>query len=565
MTAIAFFGNWAIRSAVLIGCGELLVRATRVKDPAVRLAVCQTMLVASLAIPLLTAIGARHALPMSPLPSGIAIPAGLSASGPIARPAPSAPASPPFDWALAAGAGYLAVSLFLLLRLATGAALSLRVSGASRPTGRRWNDAEVRESDRVAAPVTMGILTPKIVLPGDWRQWSEPTLNAVLAHEGSHIRRFDPLLQFISAIHRALLWVNPLSWYLHRRIVRLSETVSDDAALAGAPSRTFYAELLLNFMRRNAGGEPAAGIAMARYGPPDERIHRILDGVTISRGVGRWAMAAIVAVAAPVEYAVVAAHALAPPQAVAQTVTHRNQVLAQAAAQTPAPAPVRPERSAASGVAALGNVTASYTIVVKPRVEGQLLSISAHEGEQVHAGQLLATLDAKTYEIAAAQADAQLAADEAQLRTAPNRLEMAAQIASDQAKAESAHLLVKYAQITAPADGMIGLQQVDPGNFIHPDQPMFVITQLQPIAVRFSVPEDYVTPAQSQLRKGLAPRVEAWNRDNTKRLAAGRLTAIDNQIDTQTGTIQMKAEFENQDGALFPNQFVNVRLFLDGR
>jgi len=100
---------------------------------------------------------------------------------------------------------------------------------------------------------------------------------------------------------------------------------------------------------------------------------------------------------------------------------------------------------------------------------------------------------------------------------------------------------------------------------VHPDQPMFVITQLQPIAVRFSVPEDYVTPAHSQLRKGSAPRVEAWNRDNSKRLAAGRLTAIDNQIDTQTGTIQMKAEFENQDGALFPNQFVNVRLFLDGR
>jgi multidrug efflux system membrane fusion protein len=94
---------------------------------------------------------------------------------------------------------------------------------------------------------------------------------------------------------------------------------------------------------------------------------------------------------------------------------------------------------------------------------------------------------------------------------------------------------------------------------------MFVIAQLQPIAVRFSVAEDYVSAVRAGLGRTPAPRVEAWNRDNSKRLATGRLTATDNQIDTQTGTIQLKAEFENQDGALFPNQFVNVRLFLDVR
>jgi multidrug efflux system membrane fusion protein len=94
---------------------------------------------------------------------------------------------------------------------------------------------------------------------------------------------------------------------------------------------------------------------------------------------------------------------------------------------------------------------------------------------------------------------------------------------------------------------------------------MFVITQLRPIAVRFRVPEDYVGEVRAGLGKGEAPRVEAWNRENTKRLATGRLTATDNQIDTQTGTIELKAEFENRDGALFPNQFVNVHLFLDGR
>jgi len=459
MTAITFFGSWAIRSAVLIGCGELVIRVLRVKNAATRLAVCEAMLVASLALPFLTPVGARHVLPLSALPSGIAIPAALDVAGPITRPTAVSPTSAPFDWALALAAGYVAVSFFLLLRLAIGAAFSFRALRRSVPTGERWGGGEIRESDRVAAPVTLGILRPQIVLPMDWRQWSEATYCAVVAHEGSHIRRFDPMVQFFSALHRGLLWVSPLSWYLHRQIVRLSEAVSDDAALADAPSRTFYAELLLDFMRRNAGGEPATGIQMARYGPPDERIHRILDGVAVSRGVSRWAMAAILACAAPIEYVIVAAHALTPPEAVAQTTAVRP---APSPSQEP-PRPAAPTRANTGGIAALGSVTASYTIVVKPRVEGQLLSISAHEGEQVHAGQLLATLDAKPYEISAAQADAQLAADEAQLRTAPNRLDMAAQIAADQAKAESAHLLVKYAQITAPADGMIGLRQVDEG------------------------------------------------------------------------------------------------------
>jgi len=563
MTAITFFGSWAIRSAVLIGCGELVIRVLRVKNAATRLAVCQAMLVASLAVPFLTTAGTRHALSLAALPSGIAIPSALGVAPPGVRLASVSPTSAPFDWTAPLAAGYLAVSFLLLLRLAVGAAFSFRALRRSMLAGRRWDGGEILESDRIGAPVTLGILRPKIVLPMDWREWSEATYRAVLAHEGSHIRRFDPMVQFVSALHRALLWVSPLSWRLHRQIVRLSEAVSDDAALADAPSRTFYAELLLDFMRRNAGGEPATGIQMARYGPPDDRIHRILDGVAVSRGVSRWAMAAILACAAPVEYVIVAAHTLAPPRAVAQTTTVRRQAPSQSQ-EPPAPTAV-PTNANTGGIAALGNVTASYTIVVKPRVEGQLLSISAHEGEQVHAGQLLATLDAKTYEITAAQADAQLAADEAQLRTAPNRLEMAAQLASDQAKAESAHLLVKYAQIYAPADGMIGLRQVDAGNFVHPDQPMFVITQLQPIAVRFSVPEDYVADVRAQLGKGPAPRVEAWNRDNTKRLATGRLTATDNQIDTQTGTIRLKAEFENHDGALFPNQFVNVRLFLEGR
>ena len=142
---------------------------------------------------------------------------------------------------------------------------------ASRVTGRGF-----RESDAVGAPIAVGILKPEILLPADWSDWEPAKLDAVLAHERSHIRRRDPAIQAISAFHRAILWFTPFAWLLHSRIVRLAEQASDDAALATAPDRAFYAGMLLHFMQRSGGGHRWAGQAMARYGKVEDRIHGCL-------------------------------------------------------------------------------------------------------------------------------------------------------------------------------------------------------------------------------------------------------------------------------------------------
>ena len=139
--------------------------------------------------------------------------------------------------------------------------MSLRLLRGSRATGQATEGIEIRESDRVASPVALGIVRPAIVLPADWRQWDGAKLDAVLAHERSHIRRHDPAVQLLSAIHRALLWHSPLSWFLHQRIVRVAEEASDDAAVAVTRDRAFYAEVLLEFMQRGGAKRELAGSA----------------------------------------------------------------------------------------------------------------------------------------------------------------------------------------------------------------------------------------------------------------------------------------------------------------
>jgi uncharacterized protein (TIGR03435 family) len=204
----------------------------------------------------------------------------------------------------------------ILLRLCFGVAMSRRLVRSSRATGQATEGIEIRESDRVASPVALGIMRPAILLPGDWREWDSAKLEAVLAHERSHIRRRDPAVQLLSAIHRALLWHSPLSWFLHRRIVRVAEEVSDDAAVAAICDRASYADVLLDFMQRAIRGANWQGVPMARYGAPAERIHRILEGTALSRGVTRWSVAAILALGAPLAYVVAAVQA-APIQATA--------------------------------------------------------------------------------------------------------------------------------------------------------------------------------------------------------------------------------------------------------
>src|SRR5262249_39071975 len=137
---------------------------------------------------------------------------------------------------------------------------------------------EVRESDRLASPVAMGIVRPVIVLPSDWRDWGPAKLDAVLAHERAHIDRHDPAVLILATIHRALLWHTPLSWILRRNIVRLAEEASDDAAIAVSGDRASYAEILLEFMQRGVRRPGWLGVEMARYGSQEGRIDRILEG-----------------------------------------------------------------------------------------------------------------------------------------------------------------------------------------------------------------------------------------------------------------------------------------------
>lgn len=336
---------------------------------------------------------------------------------------------------------------------------------------------------------------------------------------------------------------------------------------------------------------------MARYGRPEERIHRILNRTTLSRGVTRWNVAAILALGAPLAYVVAAARPESAPQTQATAAAAAVPAMAPQPASDGLPADqsaqssrtAKPE-SATAYLTGLGNVTPFNTVNVKSRVDGQLMSVSFNEGQLVQAGQVLATIDAGPYKAMLADAEGQLARDQPQLESATrdvarlrgleasqliapgqlaNQLDTVRRfegiIASDQAKVEYAKLQLVYTQITAPITGVAGLRLLGPGNIVHATDPngIVIITQLQPIAVLFTIPEDGLPQVLARLREGGHPPVEAWNRDNTAKIATGNLTAVDNQIDPETGMARLKAVFDNKDGALFPNQFVNVRLFVN--
>jgi multidrug efflux pump subunit AcrA (membrane-fusion protein) len=551
MTSIQFLAEWAIRSSVLILAGTLLLWVLRVKSSSIRLAVWTALLCASLALPVLNGV-----LPRLPLvikqaaPARVEAPISIDESPVILQNEPAAKPRPRFDWARAALISYILVALTLLMRLCVGLTLSLRLLRNSRATG-----IGARESDSVTAPVTLGIIRPEIVLPADWRKWDAAKLDAVVAHERSHIRRRDPAVQLLSAIHRALLWHSPLSWFLHRRIVRAAEEASDDAAVFVTQDRALYAEVLLDFMQRGVRRASWIGVPMARYGKVEARIHRILDGMTFSRAISRWSIAAIVALVAPVAYVVSAAQ----PQQRAIAPAPGPQTVARP------PAPV----AAPDYLNGLGTVTASATVVIKARVDGQLMSAGFAEGAPVQSGQLLASIDPQAYELLVTEAEGKLGQEQAQLtpglradRYNPMIAQLEARIKAAQANVELAKLQLAYASIRSPITGVAGLRMIDPGNFVHAGDAIVTITQLQPIAVMFSIPEDAVPEVLAREKEGASLPVEAWNRDNTVRIATGRLTAVDNLIDTATGAAKLKAVFDNKDGRLFPNQFVNVRMLM---
>jgi multidrug efflux system membrane fusion protein len=260
--------------------------------------------------------------------------------------------------------------------------------------------------------------------------------------------------------------------------------------------------------------------------------------------------------------------------------------------RTVLPVAVAPARTAdfTVWINALGNVTARNTVTVRPRVDGQLARVLFREGQLVKAGELLAEIDPRPFEVQVAQANGQLARDQAQLANARIDLEryrtllkqdsiaqqqvdtqaalvrqLEGTIEADRGGVDNAKLQLSFTRITAPAAGRLGLRQVDAGNMVRQADAngIVVITQVQPINVLFSIPEDRLSSVLRRLQSGEAIVIEAFDRDGKIRLATGKLVTVDNQIDPTTGTIKLKAEFANDTQALFPNQFVNVRLQLD--
>ena len=239
---------------------------------------------------------------------------------------------------------------------------------------------------------------------------------------------------------------------------------------------------------------------------------------------------------------------------------------------------------------ALGTVVPFETVTIRTQIAGKLQSVGFTEGQTVKQGDFIAQIDSRPYEAALSQAQGQLAKDQALLSQAQgdlaryqqlakqdsisqqqvtDQISLVAQdkaaIAADQAMVKTAELNVGYTHIVSPITGRVGLRLVDPGNYLQPSDAngIVVITQMDPISVVFTTPEGNLPRISARLDSGAKLPVTVLDRDNVHALATGTLTTFDSQIDVTTGTIKMRSTFDNPNGVLFPNQFVNVRLLVD--
>ena len=271
-----------------------------------------------------------------------------------------------------------------------------------------------------------------------------------------------------------------------------------------------------------------------------------------------------------------------------------------AGAQGGAPAPPRVPVVAAAAqtrdvgvyLTGLGAVTPLNTVTVKSRVDGELIAVRFQEGQIVSSGELLAEIDPRPFEAQLTQFEGQLERDQALLENARLDLQrfqelvktdavprqqldtqvslvhqLEGTVKNDQGQIEATKVQLAYCRITSPIAGRVGLRLVDPGNIVHAADTggLVIITQLQPITVIFTIPEDSIPTVLEQLRRGVRLPVEAYDREQRKKLAEGALLTIDNQVDPTTGTVRLKAQFPNTDNRLFPSQFVNARLLVETR
>ena len=318
-----------------------------------------------------------------------------------------------------------------------------------------------------------------------------------------------------------------------------------------------------------------------------------IEGGKASRSGRPWIWwVLILAVGLAAGYALFVRPFLKPPASVAAPGSPASSGRRGGGGSGPVPVTAETARKADLNVrlVSLGTVTPLYTVTVRSRVDGELQKIYFKEGTEIAAGEPLADLDPRPFEVLKLQAEAQLAKDNALLDDARLNLvryqtlldqdsvskqqvdtqaslvrQYEAAIKVDDSLVNSASLQLSYAHITAPISGRIGLRSVDQGNIVHASDTngIAVITQLHPITVLFSIPQDAIPKVMKSLASDEPMVVEAFDQAGHTRLATGKLTTVDNQIDPTTGTVKLRAEFANADGVLFPNQFVNIQLVVE--
>lgn len=274
----------------------------------------------------------------------------------------------------------------------------------------------------------------------------------------------------------------------------------------------------------------------------------------------------------------------------AATSTVRRAASSASAAAVPVSVATASRADVPLRLSALGSVVAFNTVTVRPRVDGQLMRVTFREGQYVARGDLLAEIDPRPFQVQLEQAEGQLAKDQAQLANARVDLtryqtllsedsiarqnvdaqvstvaQLEAALKVDQAAIDSARLNLTYARVTAPLGGRVGLRLVDAGNVVTATGTtgIVVITQIEPIAVVFTLPEDALRTVLPPIRAGSSLPADVFDRSGTTKLASGSVVTLDNEIDQSTGTVRIKAVFDNKDHALFPSQFVNVQILAD--